>query len=712
MQILSILIAAITAVSLAVAIAVNGADASGYLNDPTLFALAIAGAAICAATWKAPRISAFLRVFSWIFAIEFIVLSLAFLLGRVGYWPAALAGAQVPLSLPVTIAVFGVIVYTISFIPVIQQIVRLAEPYFESDDLKYVPLGPLGTVAVRERLFGAWLVTVLVVINQAQVGISVRLSFFNRDWFNAIQAKDAVAFWTLLYTVFLFWAVIYIISFLVEYFLQSVLQISWRQWLTRRYSSRWLDRGGIYRMGLIGEGADNPDQRISEDIKSYINYTYGYSIQLLQQISTLVSFSIILWTIPAEFAIPGTEIVIPGLPFWAAIVYSVFGTWITHKIGKPLVALEFRQERHEADFRFSLARLREYGEQVALLRGERAEQSILAGYFAELVRNFFRIVRRTLRLVTFTSFYGQISPILPYVIVAPSYFLDRVTLGQMTQTAQAFGRVEGALSFFVDRYRSLAVYKAVVDRLTTFGAAIERAQALGEEPPHIRHAPAPTGDIVLRDLNLTLPAGREIVRVEKLVLPQGQSTLVTGPSGSGKSTLFRAVAGIWPYGDGVIEFPVRADGSLAQVMLLPQRPYVASGSLKRAASYPAVEHAYSDEVVRDALIKARLEQFVDRLHLEDAWGQRLSGGEQQRLSIAHALLARPDWLFLDEATSALDEGLEQAIYRMLKEELPDATIVSIGHRSTLIGLHDRRVEMQPADDGAHVPALPVREETR
>lgn len=705
MQILSLLVGAVAVACLAAAAFLDAAKGAGFISDPSLLGVAIAGFGIAFATWRAPAISAFLRVFSWIFGVEFIVTALGYLAVRAGFWPAFLSGAPIPVSMPVTIAVFGILMYLISFIPVVNQITRLADPYFESNEPKTFSLGPLGAYTVAERQFGAWLVAILIVINQAQVGINVRLSFFGRDWFNAIQAKDSVLFWKLLYTVFLFWAFIYIVSALVEFFIQSVMQINWRRWLTERYSARWLGNGGIYRMGLIGEGADNPDQRISEDIRNFVERTYGYSIRLLQQVSTLVSFSIILWTIPAQFPIPGTDIVIPGLAFWVAIVYSLFGTWITHKIGKPLVDLQFRQERYEADFRFSLARLREYGEQVALLRGEKAERAILAAHFRDLIVNFFRIVRRTLRLETFTNFYGQISPFLPYIIVAPFYFAGKLQLGHLQQTASAFGRVEGALSFFVNYYRSLAVYKAEVDRLTTFGKALEKARLLGAEPPHIEAMKAESGDIVLDDLRLTLPAGREIVRADRLVLPKDKATLVTGPSGSGKSTLFRAIAGIWPYGTGAIALPDGAGGARVSVMLLPQRPYVANGTLKRAASYPATEHDYSDEVVRDALGKARLEQFADRLHEEDTWGQRLSGGEQQRLAVAHALLARPDWLFLDEATSALDEKLEKSIYEMLKRELPDTSIVSIGHRSTLIDLHDIRLEMVPDADGVHVPML-------
>ncbi|MBM3609657.1 MAG: ABC transporter ATP-binding protein/permease, partial [Alphaproteobacteria bacterium] len=368
-------------------------------------------------------------------------------------------------------------------------------------------------------------------------------------------------------------------------------------------------------------------------------------------------------------------------------------------------------ERFEADFRFALARLREYGEQVALLRGEKAEKENLDNRFGAIVRNYFDIVFRQLKLTTFTQSFFQASAVVPYIIVAPYYFLDKLTLGQMSQTAGAFGRVEGAMSFFIARYASLAAYKAVVDRLTTFGDAIRRAASLGdgqeagEGKPAARLESASSGgpDLRLSGLSLSLPDGREIVGADSFVLQGGVSTLMNGPSGSGKSTMFRAIAGIWPYGSGRIEMPVKADGSPVHLMLLPQRPYVASGTLKRAASYPALESAYSDEDVRQALVNARLPQFAKRLHDEDTWGQRLSGGEQQRLSIAHALLAKPDWLFLDEATSALDEKLEADIYAMLKRELPQTTIVSIGHRSTLRTMHDRRAELEPGAADVFTP---------
>lgn len=695
---MSSLVAATAAVSLAAAFVKGGGPFLGLPVDGSLLGVAVAGVLMTLALSQARGISTFLRIFLTIFTWEYAVAGLARAAASVGAWPAALSDFTPPASLPTTIAIFGVVVVLIARIPVIRQITDIADPYFETDRTRTLSLGPLGARVVRERALGTWLVVTLVVLNQAQVAINVRLSFFNRDFFNAIQSKDEAAFWSLLIFVFCFWAGIFVISALIEYFLESMLKITWREWLTERYSAKWLSRGGLYRMNLVGEGADNPDQRIAEDVRAFINLTYAYSISVLSTLSNLVSFSIILWTIPANFAIPGTSIVVPGLPFWVALAYAALGTWITHRIGKPLVRLDFQQERYEADFRFSLARLREYAEQVALLRGEPAERQILGNRFSAIVQNYFAIVLRNLKLTTFTQSFFQASVVIPYIIVAPYYFAGQITLGVMTQTAGAFSRVEGALTFFIARYQALASYKAVVDRLSTFGEAIRRARALGAQPPHIVHAANETGDLALEKVTLRLPDGRPIVTVDALALPAGRATLVTGPSGSGKSTLFRAIADIWPYGEGRILAPREA-----RVMLLPQRPYIPSGTLRTAVTYPGLMGSYSDELIVQALEAARLGAFAGQLDVEDSWGQRLSGGEQQRLAVARALLDKPDWIFLDEATSALDERLEAEIYRMLRATLPNATIVSIGHRGTLVELHDARIDMQPGADGVSSP---------
>jgi putative ATP-binding cassette transporter len=695
---LSIGVAIAAAIALVAGITQGGVDILGLAADPTLVGVGVVGLMLALTTFRSPLISPFLRVFSTIFAVEYIVTGLAYVAVRAGWWPPSFSELAPPASLATTVAIFGLLVHLISFIPVIRQITRLADPYFVTNERGDLEIGSVGARHVTERRFASALIVALVVINQLQVAINIRLSFFNRDWFNAIQNKDSAVFWSLLFGVFCFWAAIAVVSNLVEYYTESVLKIRWRRWMTERYFGVWLDEGSLYRAALVGQAADNPDQRIAEDVRNFLNSTYAYSISVLSTVSTLVSFSIILWTIPADFTVPGTEIIVPGLPFWVALVFSLVGTWLTHLIGKPLVQLEFKRERYEADFRFALARLREYSEQVALLRGENAERRILGGRFGSIVSNFYAIVGRTVKLLTFTTTYFQTNVVIPYIIVAPYFFLGKITLGQMTQTAGAFGRVESALTFFIARYQSLASYKAVVERLTTFRSAIDEARELGTKPPRIEHTEHFGRDLVLRDLVLCLPDGREIVCADRLTIEAGTTTLVSGPSGSGKSTLFRAISGIWPYGRGTIDRP--AD---ATVMLLPQRPYVPSGTLKTAVAYPSVVSAYSDKAVREALELARLAPLACEIDSEYNWPQRLSGGEQQRLAIARAILDKPDWLFLDEATSALDEKLEAEIYRMLSEVLPNTTIVSIGHRSTLIALHRRHIEMEPGQGGVFEP---------
>jgi putative ATP-binding cassette transporter len=685
--------ALLTAAFAVVAFAVGAAwNLSGTVG------LGATGLVLAGAMWQARTISSFLQIFLTIFALEYVAFGAVVLASGTGLWPGFLSGLLPPASLPVTVGIFGILVVAVSYIPVIRTITGIADRYFETGDATTARVRSLFAWNGRERHLGKAAVVFLILVNQAQVAISVRLNFFNRDWFNAIQTKDEAAFWSLLFTVFLFWAFVLIASNVVEYLVQSALLIRWRRWLTSRYVGEWLGESTHYRMALRGGAADNPDQRIAEDIKQFTDTTYAFSIQLLSQVSTLVSFSIILWGISTDFALPGTDIVVPGLLFWVALVYAVFGTGVTHLIGRPLIPLFFNQQRYEADFRFSLARLREYAEQVALLEGEPTERRLLMGRFGTVVDNFWRIVNRRKLLMIFTSFYGQVSVVIPYVVAAPFYFLGKVQLGTLTQTAGAFARVEAALSFFVDRYVSLADYKAVVDRLATFDEAIAAGRALGRDAG-IRSSEHAADSVEARDLALDLPDGRRIVAAEGLIFRRGESALVTGPSGSGKSTLFRALAGIWPFGEGRIAVPRGAS-----TMLLPQRPYIPIGSLRGAISYPAAEGAYDDAAIAEALEAALLPGLTGKLDEERAWAQSLSLGEQQRVAIARALLAKPDWLFLDEATAALDEATEEAVYRMLRERLPDTTIVSIGHRSTLKAFHDRRIDMRPTAGGLFAPA--------
>ena len=690
MRLLSFAVAALAAIALVVGARSGNAGTLG---------LGATGLLLAFATFRAQTISTFLRIFSTIFAVEYVLTGAAFLISHSGAWPESLAAVAPPASLAITIAVFGIVVYAISFVPAIQRISRLASPYFEAPEPTVATMWPLKPFSLGTGRMGVLLLVFLVVLNQLQVGISLRLSFFNRDFYNAIQEKDAASFWYQLIYVFSVWAAISVVSNLIELFANYTLLIRWRRWMAEKFSAAWLGNANHYRIALAGT-ADNPDQRIAEDTRAFVNQTYGFALPLLTQVSTLVSFSIILWSIPVASVVPGTEISIPGFIFWMALFYSVAATWIAHMIGKPLIPLEFEQERREANFRFSLARLREYSEQIALMRGETSEQRHLSERFGDIVSNFYRLVWARLKLTSFTLSFGQANVVVPYILLAPHYFSGMITLGIMTQVASAFDRVQTAMSFFIDRYQSIASYVASINRLTTFEAAVAQAhaQGAGGGASAIAIGEHASADAHVSRLALTLPNGKPIVRAEALDLAGGRSTLVVGPSGSGKSTLFRALSGIWPYGEGKVSKPQGAT-----MLLLPQRPYLPQGSLRAALAYPSEVDAFSDAQLRDALTKVKLAHLADKLDEIDFWGQRLSGGEQQRLAIARALLTRPDWLFLDEATASLDEKLENEIYALIRQELPQTSVVSIGHRSTLREMHDDLVVMETNGDGTFSP---------
>ena len=577
-----------------------------------------------------------------------------------------------------------------SLIKSLGDIWRLALPYFTTRDIGEARIWPLPRYRAPERWIGLALLVAVIGIELGQVAISVRLSYFNRDWFNAIQEKDAAEFWKQLLFVFSPLAAVFIGSAILQLVMRAYLTIRWRRWMTEKMMSTWLDGSVHYRMQLTGSSSDNPDQRIADDLNQFTTTTFALGLGLLSRATTLVSFSVILWSLSAGFTFPGTAIRVPGFLFWIALVYAVLVTWLTHLIGRPLIGLYFQQQRYEADFRFSLARLREYGEQVALLGGEATEHLSLSRRFGALIGNFLAIVDSRKKVVAFTASYSQANVVLPFIFIAPYYFAGKVTLGVMTQTAGAFSNVQESLSFFIDSYSTIAEYKSVVDRLTGFVASAAKARALSTAVPHIEVAPEGGDDLAIHDLEVALPRGGKVVRIKDARLRQGESVLVNGPSGAGKSTLFRAISGIWPFGHGAIKVPRGA-----RVMLLPQRPYVPIGTLRAALTYPAPAEAFPDALVRSTLEAVQLSAFADRLNEEAHWGQTLSLGEQQRLALGRALLARPDWLFLDEATSALDEPLEEAMYRLLAERLPGVTIVSIGHRHTLKAFHTRHMELTP-----------------
>jgi len=674
-------------------------------SDNIVLLLAGVGFLCAYTTYRARKISTFLQIFAAIFAAETVIFGTIFLIAKIGLWPPSMEDYAFPESLPLTVALFGVLVYAIAYIPVVRSMTRIADRYFDTADDTRARIWPFPAFGARERHVATAMVVLLVVINQAQVGMNLRLSFFSRDWFNAIQNKDEAAFWSQLITVFTPWAFLFIATAVLEFVVTSTLIIRWRRWLTSNYVNRWLDAHTHYRMSLTGGSADNPDQRISEDITRFIDGgqigygIYSFSILLIANLSSLVSFAILLWDLSTNFTLPYTAIAVPGFLFWVALIYAGVGTLVTHLIGHPLVRLSFERQRYEADFRFSLARLREYAEQVALLSGERVEKASLTLRFGRIVKNYFQIIACRKNLTAFTASYGQLSPIIPFVVAAPFYFAGKITLGIMTQTARAFGSVNEALTFFVTYYVSLADFKSVLDRLTSFDLAIENAKTPGFSPHAGANTPAARKHLDIEALTVRLPAGREIVEDASLRLSEAEPALLTGPSGSGKSTLFRAISGIWPYADGAITLP--AD---ARILLLPQKPYIPIGTLRTAVTYPESPDRYDDAAIAGALRAAKLGDFIGELDVEGIWQQRLSGGEQQRLAIARAILARPDWLFLDEATSSMDEAMEVEIYETLAKTLPETTIVSIGHHASLAQFHKRRLEMRPSAPGVFTPA--------
>jgi vitamin B12/bleomycin/antimicrobial peptide transport system ATP-binding/permease protein len=556
---------------------------------------------------------------------------------------------------------------------------RIAVPYFRSED----------------KFAGRLLLAAVIAIELTVVGINVLLNQWNNRFYTALQEKDWNGFVREM-GVFCVLAAAYIALAVYQLYLNQWLQIRWRNWLTHHYLGEWLQNANHYRMQLRGDAADNPDQRIADDVKMFVDQTLNICVSFLSAVVTLASFIVILWGLSADSPLTlfGSEFHIPGYLVWGALIYAVFGTVLTHWIGSPLVMLNFQQQRFEADFRFNLVRVRENSEQIALLRGESAEQERLLARFGRVVQNWYEIMTRTKRLTAFTSSYSQAAVVFPYALVAPAYFADKIQLGGMMQTASAFSSVQQSLSFFVSVYRTLAEWSSVVARLEGFEETIASAARLTGETPSINVVRSDESKAIeLRQFLVKLPNGTPLVAADGLRIANNEHVLVTGPSGAGKSTLFRAIAGIWPFGDGVITIPANAT-----LMMLPQRPYFPIGALKAAIVYPASPDAFSSALVEEALTAVGLPQLAPRLKEEAHWNRTLSLGEQQRLGIARALLHQPQYLFLDEATASLDEASEAALYRLLADRLKATTTISIGHRSTLEAFHDGHIVLDREGD--------------
>ena len=547
----------------------------------------------------------------------------------------------------------------------------------------------------EQRGTGLVLLATVVGLALLFVWIEVQFNTWTREMYNTFETKDQAEFYRQLGK-FTLLAVLYIVTAVYRIYFQQMLLIEWRTWLTERYLADWLKDRAYYRLQLLDRGTDNPDQRIAEDLRLFVDETLSLSLGLLSAVVTLISFVVILWTLSGALEVAG--IAIPAYMVWVALIYSVIGTWLTHVIGKPLIPLNFNQQRFEADFRFSLVRLRENSEGVALYRGEAGESANFRARFANVIGNWWGIMKKQKQLTWFTSFYAQVAIIFPYVVAAPRFFSGKVPLGELFQIASAFGQVQGALSWFIGAYTSFATWKATVDRLTGFTQALQNAREEAERLDGDRVEGDMPATMTLDHLALGLPQGKPLLAPTTLALQKGESVLVTGPSGAGKSTLFRALAGIWPYWKGRIALPKGA-----KLLFLPQKPYLPIGTLKHAVCYPADAKEITDETAREALRSVGLPNLADDLAREANWAQVLSGGEQQRLAFARTLLNRPDWLFLDEATAALPDEDQAALYDLLHRRLPDTTLVSIGHRASLVPFHKRHLAWSGAGEAA--PAL-------
>ena len=552
-----------------------------------------------------------------------------------------------------------------------------------------------------ERWPARGLLALLIGLNLGIVYLNVRFNEWYGVFYDALQNKNYAVYQQQL-LVFTGLAVAYIIVAVYQIYFRQMLEIRWRRWLTGQYLGDWMSRRAFYRMELKDYGTDNPEQRIQEDMRLLTDNTLRLSLGLLSAVVTLVSFLAILWTLsgPLSVRLARTALTIPGYMVWVAFVYAFFGSLLTHRIGWPLRLINFNQQRFEADFRYRMTRIRENAESIALYGGEHDERRNLDGSFGNIWQNWWRLMRRQKTLTWFTSFYGQAAIIFPFLVGAPRYFSGAIQLGGLIQISSAFGQVQGALSWFIDAYPQLADWRATVDRLTSFGAAIERSGEDAAAKDAILVEQTGTPALEVTGLELAVPTGRVLLKNINERIEAGEKVLISGPSGSGKTTLFRAFAGLWPFGRGTVRIP-----AAARILFLPQKPYLPLGMLKGAVCYPRDADDVSDATAYEVLDACRLGHLGERLDESANWSLVLSAGEQQRLAFARVLINRPDWIFLDEATSAVDEEMERHLYQVLRERLPNATVISIAHRPTVAAFHQRRLQLEP--DRQVITASPI-----
>ena len=533
----------------------------------------------------------------------------------------------------------------------------------------------------EEKKKAFFLLACIIALTLGIVFMLVQLNTWNNSFYSALQNYDAEKIFSELIH-FSWLAAIYIILAVYSYYLQQTLILNWRRWLTTRFIDIWLKNKTYYNLQMFGKDTDNPDQRISEDVRQFVEMTLSFAIGILKAACTFISFVFILYQLsgPLTFEFMGRTWTINGYMLWASLIYSIVGTYLTHLVGRKLVKLNFIQQRYEADFRFSMIRLRESAESVAFYRGEAQEGKVFKNRFKLLLDNFWQLVNKQKQLVFLNSGYAQIAIIFPFVVAMNRYLSKEVSLGGLMQVASAFGRVQDSLSYFVDMYSSIAQWQAVVMRLTYFGRHMHEVSEQAERFNVERFASAET--VRVEQLQVNLPDGTPLLTDINFTLRPGANVLIKGVSGSGKSTLLRALAGIWPFVTGRINLPKNEE-----LMFIPQKPYLPLGTLREALLYPG-NKPLPDEELYYLLDLCQIGYLRDKLDVNADWSHVLSVGEQQRLAFVRAHIQQPKWLFLDEATSALDEDTEATMYALLAERLQQTTLVSIGHRSTLNKYHE------------------------
>lgn len=519
---------------------------------------------------------------------------------------------------------------------------------------------------------------------------SVRLSLVHSTWYNnmytALQEFNQTVFWEQM-ILFCFIAGFSVAAALISYYLNQRFSINWIEWLNTELLEKWMDKRAYYKSQYMGNNLDNPDQRIQQDIQSYVKTTLSLSTGVIDAVTSMISYTILLWGLAGPMTLLGIEI--PRAMVYLVFAYVIFTTLIAFWLGKPLIRLNFANEKLNANYRYSLIRVKEYAESIAFYAGEKVEKSRLYKQFRAVIDNMWDIVFRALKFSGFNLVVSQISVVFPLLIQVGRYFEKQIKLGDLMQTLQVFGKLHSNLSFFRNTYDSFAEYKATLDRLTGFHYSVEAAQK--QSKTDITDHPT---DVIFQHLSVKSPMGKILIKDLNLTLTQGHSLLIQGQSGVGKTTLLRTIAGLWSYAEGKIFCPQH------NTLFLSQRPYLPQGNLLTALYYPDTTENVDLAKITRVLEQVQLAHLQDRLEQEQDWSRILSLGEQQLLAFARLLLHKPKVAFLDEASASLDEGMEYAMYRLIREELPNTTIISVGHRSTLVPLHQQQLELHT--DGSWV----------